>query len=146
MVRGKLEVLLVSAKGLENTDFLNNMDPYVVLTCRTQEQKSSVASGKGSDPEWNETFIFSISEGVEELFLKIMDSDSIGEDDFVGEAKNILRGNMKKKALVDGKSLLIDVKHHSIDQLVMIFQVSQCGFHMVKTEGGNVLSKCGSSI
>ncbi|PHT92449.1 Elicitor-responsive protein 3 [Capsicum annuum] len=87
MVRGKLEVLLVSAKGLENTDFLNNMDPYVVLTCRTQEQKSSVASGKGSDPEWNETFIFSISEGVEELFLKIMDSDSIGEDDFVGEAK-----------------------------------------------------------
>ncbi|PHT58052.1 Elicitor-responsive protein 3 [Capsicum baccatum] len=146
MVRGKLEVLLVSAKGLENTDFLNNMDPYVVLTCRTQEQKSSVASGKGSDPEWNETFIFSISEGVEELFLKIMDSDSIGEDDFVGEAKNILRGNMKKKALVDGKSLLIDVKHHSIDQLVMIFQVSQCGFHMVKTEGGNVLSKCGSSM
>ena len=23
-----------------------NMDPYVILTCRTQEQKSSVASGK----------------------------------------------------------------------------------------------------
>lgn len=47
----------------------------------------SISIGKGSDPEWNETFIFSISEGVEELFLKIMDSDSIGEDDFVGEAK-----------------------------------------------------------
>ncbi|MCD7460859.1 c-5 sterol desaturase [Datura stramonium] len=87
MVRGKLEVLLVGAKGLENTDFLNNMDPYVILTCRSQEKKSSVASGEGSEPEWNETFVFSISEGVEELFLKIMDSDSIGNDDFVGEAK-----------------------------------------------------------
>ncbi|XP_060207105.1 elicitor-responsive protein 3 isoform X1 [Lycium barbarum] len=87
MTRGKLEVLLVGAKGLDNTDFFNNMDPYVVLTCRSQEKKSSVAAGKGSEPEWNETFVFSISEGVEELFLKIMDSDSVGEDDFVGEAK-----------------------------------------------------------
>ena len=72
---GTLEVLLISAKGLENTDYLckfplpfnfgsifqlfwclwniliviliwsGNMDPYVVLTCRSQEQKSSIASG-----------------------------------------------------------------------------------------------------
>lgn len=107
MSEGKLEVLLVSAKGLDNSDFLrkllirdlglcsffcgflesddldffppliylilwyksapaclcdgcadclnvfltffylfaDNIDPYVLLTCRTQEQKSSVASG-----------------------------------------------------------------------------------------------------
>lgn len=43
--------------------------------------------GKGCEPEWNETFVFSISEDVEELFLKIMDSDSIGDDNIVGEAK-----------------------------------------------------------
>ncbi|XVF52853.1 hypothetical protein PTKIN_Ptkin05aG0052000 [Pterospermum kingtungense] len=86
MPQGTLEVLLVSAKGLENTDFLCNMDPYAVLICRTQEQKSSVASGKGSDPEWNETFSFNLSEGVSELKLKIMDSDTGSQDDFVGEA------------------------------------------------------------
>ncbi|XP_024934992.1 elicitor-responsive protein 3 isoform X2 [Ziziphus jujuba] len=87
MPEGTLEVVLHSAKGLENTDFLwNNMDPYVILICRTQEQKSTVASGKGSDPEWNETFVFTISDGVSELTLKIMDSDSGTEDDFVGEA------------------------------------------------------------
>ncbi|XVE64879.1 hypothetical protein DITRI_Ditri07aG0137000 [Diplodiscus trichospermus] len=86
MPRGTLEVLLVSAKGLENTDFLCNMDPYVLLACRTQEQKSSVASGKGSDPEWNENFVFTVSEGVSELKLKILDSDCGSEDDFVGEA------------------------------------------------------------
>ncbi|KAM0949451.1 putative C2 domain-containing protein [Dioscorea sansibarensis] len=86
MVRGTLEVLLVGAKSLENTDFLCNMDPYAVLTCRTQEQKSSVASGKGSDPEWNETFTFNVSGGVSELKIKLMDSDSGSNDDFVGEA------------------------------------------------------------
>ncbi|KAK5782736.1 Elicitor-responsive 3 [Gossypium arboreum] len=85
MPQGKLQVVLVSAKGLENTDFLCNMDPYVLLTYRTQEQKSSVASGKGSEPEWNEDFIFNISEGASELALKIMDSDAGSQDDFVGE-------------------------------------------------------------
>uniref|UniRef100_A0A453DHE3 C2 domain-containing protein n=1 Tax=Aegilops tauschii subsp. strangulata TaxID=200361 RepID=A0A453DHE3_AEGTS len=45
MVRGKLEVLLVSAKGLDDSDFFNSMDPYVILTCRSHEQKSTVASG-----------------------------------------------------------------------------------------------------
>ncbi|XP_057997707.1 elicitor-responsive protein 3-like isoform X1 [Hevea brasiliensis] len=81
-----VEVLLVGAKGLENTDFLNGVDPYVVLTCRTQEQKSSVASGKGSEPEWNENFLFEVSDGDTELTLKIMDSDVGAADDFVGEA------------------------------------------------------------
>ncbi|TYJ23519.1 hypothetical protein E1A91_A08G198200v1 [Gossypium mustelinum] len=84
MPQGSLEVFLASAKGLEDTDFLFKMDPYVILTCRTQEQKSSVASG--SEPVWNENFIFNVSEGAEELKLKIMDSD-IGNDDFVGEAE-----------------------------------------------------------
>ncbi|XP_022732803.1 elicitor-responsive protein 3 [Durio zibethinus] len=86
MPQGTLEVVLVSAKGLENTDFLSKMDPYVILVCRTQEQKSSVASGKGSDPVWNENFVFNVSEGVSELKLKIMDSDFGSHDDFVGEA------------------------------------------------------------
>ncbi|XP_019447673.1 PREDICTED: elicitor-responsive protein 3-like [Lupinus angustifolius] len=85
MPQGTLEVFLVSANGLENTDFLCNMDPFVQLICRTQEQKSSIASGKGSDPEWNENFIFNLSEGVSELTLKIMDSDTGTAHDLVGE-------------------------------------------------------------
>ncbi|KAL2544086.1 Elicitor-responsive protein 3 [Forsythia ovata] len=113
MVRGTLEVLLVCAKGIENTDFLCNMDPYVIITCRTQEHKSSVASGKGSDPEWNENFVFALSDDVPELLIKIMDSDGTSEDDFVGEAKKVVkrRGLMhKKKTMGDGKSLHIELK------------------------------------
>ncbi|KAK7251275.1 hypothetical protein RIF29_34327 [Crotalaria pallida] len=85
MPQGSLDVLLVSAKGLENTDYLCNMDPFVILTCRTQQQQSSIASGKGSDPEWNENFVFNLSEGVSELKLKIMDSDTGTANDLVGE-------------------------------------------------------------
>lgn len=43
-------------------------------------------AGKGSDPEWNESFVFNLSHGVSELKLKIMDSDTGTGHDFVGEA------------------------------------------------------------
>ncbi|GAA0174264.1 calcium-binding protein [Lithospermum erythrorhizon] len=62
------------------------MDPYVVITCRTQEKKSSIASGKGTSPEWNETFLFNITDGTSKLHMKIFDSDKVSADDFVGEA------------------------------------------------------------
>lgn len=42
-------------------------------------------SGAGSEPEWNETFIFTVSDDTPQLHLKIMDSD-LTNDDFVGEA------------------------------------------------------------
>ncbi|XP_076891493.1 elicitor-responsive protein 3-like [Bidens hawaiensis] len=87
MPEGTLEVNLVSAKGLENTDVLFNMDPYVILSYKTQEKKSNVASGKGSNPEWNETFLFNISSSDStDLKIKIMDSDTGSADDLVGHA------------------------------------------------------------
>ncbi|CAL5397893.1 unnamed protein product [Camellia sinensis] len=86
MPHGTLEVLLLGAKDIENTDFFSNMDPYAIITCLTQEKRSSVASGKGTTPEWNETFLFTISDDVSELRIKIMDSDNLTQDDFVGEA------------------------------------------------------------
>lgn len=62
------------------------MDPYAILTYRTQEKKSGIASGSGSCPEWNESFLFSISSDLTELKIKIMDKDTFTADDFVGEA------------------------------------------------------------
>ncbi|VAI47441.1 unnamed protein product [Triticum turgidum subsp. durum] len=42
--------------------------------------------GKGSNPEWNESFVFTVSDQATELVIKLMDSDSGTSDDFVGEA------------------------------------------------------------
>ncbi|KAK4476564.1 hypothetical protein RD792_015721 [Penstemon davidsonii] len=89
MAQGTLEVLLVSAKGLENTDYLSGTDAYAVLICRTQEKKSSVASGDGSNPEWNETFLFTISDGITELKIKMMDKDTFTQDDLLAKLQSI---------------------------------------------------------
>ncbi|KAG8374902.1 hypothetical protein BUALT_Bualt10G0043900 [Buddleja alternifolia] len=65
--------------------------------------------GKGSDPEWNDTFVFGVSDDVPELLIKIMDSDGPSGDDFVGEAKAAMKKrdllHKKNKAVVAGKSL-----------------------------------------
>ncbi|KAK7292611.1 hypothetical protein RJT34_15462 [Clitoria ternatea] len=86
MPRGTLEVVLISAKGLDGNDFLANIDPYVILTYRAQEHKSTVQEGAGSNPQWNESFLFTISDSTCELNLKIMDKDKFSQDDFLGEA------------------------------------------------------------
>ncbi|GAU29219.1 hypothetical protein TSUD_362090 [Trifolium subterraneum] len=85
MPRGTLEVVLISAKGLEDNDFLSSIDPYVILTYRAQEHKSSVQEGAGSTPQWNETFLFTVSDSASELNLKIMEKDNFTNDDNIGE-------------------------------------------------------------
>ncbi|XP_068307118.1 elicitor-responsive protein 3-like isoform X1 [Pyrus communis] len=91
MPRGTLEVNLVNAKGLKNTEFFGNMDPYVIITCKKQQKKSKVATAQGSNPEWNESFVFGVADGVTELHLMIMDKDTGSADDFVGELSIPLR-------------------------------------------------------
>ncbi|XP_043699467.1 16 kDa phloem protein 1-like isoform X2 [Telopea speciosissima] len=96
MVNGILEVLLVDARGLEQSDFLGKLDPYVLIQYKTQERKSSVRRGEGRNPIWNERFTFRVQyPGADDdqykLFLRIMDKDTFSADDFIGEAKIYLK-------------------------------------------------------
>ncbi|KAJ6686209.1 16 KDA PHLOEM PROTEIN 2 [Salix purpurea] len=51
-----------------------------------RSKKAVSLQDKGSEPEWNETFVFTISEGTSELVLKIMDRDTLTDDDYLGKA------------------------------------------------------------
>ncbi|XP_062087206.1 16 kDa phloem protein 1-like isoform X2 [Humulus lupulus] len=68
MATGTMEVLLVNAKGLGDTDFI----------------------GQGSNPSWNEKFSFRAeypgSGDNFKLILKILDKDTFSADDFIGQA------------------------------------------------------------
>ncbi|MCO5587594.1 hypothetical protein L7F22_041543 [Adiantum nelumboides] len=84
MPSGTLEVLLASANGLKSGDFFSKTDAYAILCCGSQCQKSNVARNQGSCPTWNQRFLFSVEEGVEEVTLKIMDEDFMTADDELG--------------------------------------------------------------
>ncbi|XP_027767861.1 elicitor-responsive protein 3-like [Solanum pennellii] len=85
MPYGQLEVYVGHARGLDDQNWLTDMNPYVVITCHTEEKKSSVASGEGEDPEWNESFLFTISRGCDDVHIKVMDENTFQDDDFIGE-------------------------------------------------------------
>ncbi|ESW13865.1 hypothetical protein PHAVU_008G232800 [Phaseolus vulgaris] len=90
MAFGFMEVQLVKAKGLHETDVFAHMDPYVLLQYKGQERKSRVIHEGGRNPEWNEKFVFRVeypgSGDQYKLNLVIMDKDVFSADDFVGQA------------------------------------------------------------
>ncbi|XP_073128142.1 16 kDa phloem protein 1-like isoform X2 [Henckelia pumila] len=99
---GIMEVTLLQARGLKNTEFFGKIDPYVLIQYKNQELKSQTAGGKaskfrayfwqGSNPVWNEKFKFRVEYPIKgnehhKLILKIMDKDTfMTQDDFVGQA------------------------------------------------------------
>ncbi|GLJ41260.1 hypothetical protein SUGI_0854060 [Cryptomeria japonica] len=85
MARGTLEVLLVNAEDLSDNDVFCKMNPYCIVKCRNEEKRSSTASRGGTEPVWNEAFIFDISEGDYDVNIRIIDQDKFSSDDFVGE-------------------------------------------------------------
>lgn len=43
-------------------------------------------TGAGSNPKWNEVFLFTVSDDVCEIDMKLMDEDGFTQDDFLGRA------------------------------------------------------------
>ncbi|KAB2595563.1 C2 domain-containing protein [Pyrus ussuriensis x Pyrus communis] len=46
------------------------------------------AAGQGSEPEWNETFTFTVSDDVDELRLKIMDKEKRSQHGEYGDSES----------------------------------------------------------
>lgn len=109
MTAGIMEVTVVGARDLKNTEFFGRMDPYVVIQYKNQEQKSTTGRSKtsksrlrcciclrgqgGRRAEWNEKFKFGVEfpedqqqQQQQKLLLKIMDNDNFTQHDYLGQA------------------------------------------------------------
>ncbi|KAL1535606.1 16 kDa phloem protein 1-like [Salvia divinorum] len=98
MMRGTMEVTVVGARNLRNTELFGRVDPYVVIHYKNQEKKSTTGRRQGRRKAvWNEKFKFKVElkkdmskeekrKQQHKLILKIMDQDNFTVDDFVGQA------------------------------------------------------------
>ena len=81
---GTLIIRPICAKLLRDTDFLTKMDPYCVITCGGQRQKTRVASGAGKTPNWSDQFVF--KRNYEDMInIAVYDYDGNSRDDIIGE-------------------------------------------------------------
>ncbi|KAL7611853.1 hypothetical protein Lser_V15G08821 [Lactuca serriola] len=126
MVIGVMEVNLVDAHGLKKSDFLNNIDPYVLVQYRNQEHKSLIAKGSGSNPKWNQKFTFRVeypgADDQPKLLLKIMDHDTFSSDDYLGQTTVYLK-ELFESGVESGTSELRLQKYRVVD----ISSHSYCG-------------------
>ncbi|KAK4385415.1 phloem protein 1 [Sesamum angolense] len=93
MTTGIMEVTVVSAKGLKNTELF----------------------GQGGSPVWNEKYKFSVEykagdEEQHKLLLKLMDRDRFTDDDFLGHATIYLKG-LFEQGVENGKAELHTQKY-----------------------------------
>ncbi|URE47194.1 C2 domain [Musa troglodytarum] len=127
MAKGILEVLLIDAKGLKNTDLIGKIDPYVVIQYRGQERKSKTARGQGSNPSWNETFKFLVNSAAADnhqqhkITMRVMDHDTFTADDFLGES-TIHVGDLITQGMENGTGELRPTKYS-----VVLSDRSYCG-------------------
>ncbi|KAI3866962.1 hypothetical protein MKX03_022005 [Papaver bracteatum] len=86
---GLLEIMLVDAHGLPESDVVGKMDPYVLIQYKTHKLKSYVAKGQGSNPVWNEKFTLWVDypepNSHYDVRFKIFDRDTLSADDLIGE-------------------------------------------------------------
>ena len=83
---GVLKLEVIEAKHLPQTDFggFLQIDPYCVISFGSITMKTK--KGSGSNPTWNETFEFPIAIPERQTVeIAIYDSDSLSEDEFLGQ-------------------------------------------------------------
>ncbi|GJU82193.1 elicitor-responsive protein 1-like protein [Tanacetum coccineum] len=118
MTVGIMEVNLIDARGLKKSDFLNKIDPYVLIQYRSQEHKSTIAKGQGSNPKWNEKYTFRVeypgADKQPKLVLKIMDHDTFSSDDKIGQTTIYLK-ELLERGVENGSAELQPQKCRVVD-------------------------------
>ncbi|KAH7446716.1 hypothetical protein KP509_01G070400 [Ceratopteris richardii] len=80
---GVLEVHLIEAHGLLDSDTFGKSDPYAVVWCHKEILKSRVIE-KTVNPVWDEFFRFNVNSDVNEVLIKLFDKDDLRSDDPLG--------------------------------------------------------------
>jgi len=78
---GKLELKVCRGERLKDMELVGKMDPYCTLQCGGEKFKTKVLKKAGTNPVWNQNFIFNLDGKTEPiLHVMVMDSDLISDD------------------------------------------------------------------
>ena len=77
---GKLTLNVVAGKNLKDMELIGKMDPYVVLKCGKEEFKTKVQKKAGTNPTFNQSFIFNLEGKEDALHINVFDEDLVSDD------------------------------------------------------------------
>lgn len=85
-----LIVNIKKAEGLKAAGVTGNRAPIVCITCEGREIQTNPIPNP-SNPEWNQSFTFPISEGLGDILLEVYDSERNTKTNFIGQVVIPLR-------------------------------------------------------
>lgn len=83
MAPGKLDVHVLSARDLKDTQTFGTQDPYFIIQLGNSHFVSKVASDGGKSPVWNERFVFEV-EFERTLLITLKNKNQIATDSLIG--------------------------------------------------------------
>ncbi|CAF2940651.1 unnamed protein product [Rotaria sp. Silwood2] len=96
--QGTLQVTIVEARKLKDTDIVGKDDAYVELYLDKDYKQRTKTSKDTNNPTWNETFSFNLHKHQDELHIHVYDEDIAGRDS-IGSATI----NLKKHVFGKGR-------------------------------------------
>jgi hypothetical protein len=87
ILQGDLLFKPKSATLTVNMDNFTKQDPYLLITCGHQQEKTEVCSRGGKYPTWDDTFLFELNGHDECLEVECFDHDMVGKDDYIANTK-----------------------------------------------------------
>ena len=82
-IGGVLKIRVKEGRLFRDTETFGKMDPYCVLTFKTQKFKTRTHQDGGKNPKWGDEFEIRINDLHDEIKFSIMDED-VTSDDTVG--------------------------------------------------------------
>lgn len=96
----RLELRIVEARNLPNTQFFGKIDPYCTVSLENKQWRTQ-AIDNNTNPQWNEVFKFNVADADSSRLHFVVWDDNPGRDDFIGEyymsISNLDRGQVEDK-------------------------------------------------
>jgi hypothetical protein len=91
---GRLDIRIVEARNIPDTEFLSKPDPYCVVRIEGQAYRTSVCDDT-CNPAWNEVFSFQVKDVYSSQLRLELWNENVGEDEFLGAVNVSINGLMQ---------------------------------------------------
>ena len=90
----------LTAQLTHDTETFGKMDPVVEIHIGGKTYKTACCKDGGKNPQWQDVFTHTMA-GEQELTFNVVDIDSIGKSDLIGEGKVSLVPTFQKSSTSD---------------------------------------------
>ena len=122
MPPGRLEVNVLDAIRLKDTQTFGKQDPYVKIFCGAHRERTKTHTDGGTKPRWNERFLLALRGDETELEAEVWNENQIVSDNLISRC-TIPLSEVFEKGVQDVQARVMDKKGNATaGELVMVLR------------------------